>query len=687
MAFGCSSHIDSETGDPLMLIRLVAVFVVWIGISLTVSAETLESVIQPLVAAHRGTVGVAIKHLPSGESYAYQADMPLATASLIKLPVMITAYDAMLRGDLDLTKMVTLHDEDKVPGSGVLSEHFSAGMQMPLKDAMRLMIVYSDNTATNLVVDQIGLPATADLMEKLGCPNTKLHAKVYRGDTSIFPERSQKFGLGSTTAGEMVSLLQRLDHGDLVSAKSSKEMIDLLFANTDRTMLLRDLPPSVKVAHKSGAVSNVRTDAGLIDAPNGRIAICVLTSDNEDQSWGNENEAHLLIGRIARAAFDYFNPDGLDGASDLPKQLATGSTGELVEALQRTLNARLTPSMNIAADGDFGPMTQKAVTAFQRQSGLKETGVVDPATWQALGTLITEEAPVADPDVVNAEVPAKRSQDELHGPPIVTCKGWAIGDGESGKFLWGHNASERLHPASTTKIMTAYLVTCLAEQDPSILEETVTFSSRADNTGGSTSALKVGEQVSVGELLYGLLLPSGNDASVAFAEHFGARCKRQPNAAKNIRRENYADFIDAMNERAKHLGMQETTYANTHGLTADEHLTSPRDLLTLAYHAMQQPEFRLRTSTTRHGCRVQSTTGYERNIVWHNTNRMLTYKGFDGVKTGTTDAAGCCLVSRGERDGKRLIVVVLGAASSDSRYVDTRNLYRWAWNELAADQP
>ena len=136
---------------------------------------------------------------------------------------MIALYDAIERGEVDLATPIRLKEEDKVPGSGILTANFSAGMQLSLHDALRLMIVHSDNTATNLVVDQIGLPATAKLMEQLDCPNTKLHAKVFRRDTSIFPERSKEFGLGSTTANEMVALLAKLDAGQLVSQSASEE--------------------------------------------------------------------------------------------------------------------------------------------------------------------------------------------------------------------------------------------------------------------------------------------------------------------------------------------------------------------------------------------------------------------------------------------------------------------------------
>ncbi len=141
--------------------------------------------------AWQGKVAVAVKNLETGESFAFHADDPMTTASLIKFPVMIETYRQAAEGRFDLEKtFVTLRDADKVPGSGILTSHFSEGATFPLVDAVHLMIVYSDNTATNLVLDQIGLKSTAETMEKMGYPNTKIHAKVFRGKTSIFPERA-----------------------------------------------------------------------------------------------------------------------------------------------------------------------------------------------------------------------------------------------------------------------------------------------------------------------------------------------------------------------------------------------------------------------------------------------------------------------------------------------------------------
>jgi D-alanyl-D-alanine carboxypeptidase (penicillin-binding protein 5/6) len=137
-----------------------------------------------------------------------------------------------------------------------------------------------------------------------------------------------------------------------------------------------------------------------------------------------------------------------------------------------------------------------------------------------------------------------------------------------------------------------------------------------------------------------------------------------------------------MNRKAAEIGMSATVFKNPHGLTSEGHRTTARDLGRLAFVAMKQPEFAKRVSTPQYGTTVDSVSGYRRNIVWKNTNQLLARSGYDGVKTGTTGPAGYCLVSRGERDGRRLIAVVLGSTSTESRYADTRNLYRWAWKDL-----
>ncbi|HEY4262123.1 MAG TPA: serine hydrolase, partial [Schlesneria sp.] len=585
------------------------------------SDARLAELLRPAIEGHAGTVSVAVKHLKTGAEFAHRGDDPMPTASLIKFPAMVAAYQLAADGKVDLTAAIEVKEQDKVPGSGILTQHFSAGTRLSLRDAIRLMIVYSDNTATNLVLDQIGLPATSDLMTKWNYPHTRLHSKVFRGDTSIAPERSKQFGLGSTTANEMVRLLAKLDRKELVSVEASEKMYDHLLACDDKLRLTRFLPKETKVALKTGSVNASRTVAGIIESPSGHIAVCVLTSNNKDQRWADDNAAVLLSAEIARIVYQHFNQQDETVADASPKELAPGASGELVEALQRTLNKRFSSS-KLSIDGDFGPSTKQVVTAYQRSQNLPPTGVVSAETWKALGPLVMadEESPV-DPEAINKEVLPVQPADPIVGPPFVTANAWAIGDAKTGRILWHDKGDERRDFASTTKAMTAWLILRGAASDSKLLDETVTFSSTADRTPGSTSGLKTGEKVTVRELLYGLMLPSGNDAATALAEFAGPRFAPEGDSTDSAKP--VARFVAEMNRTAKELGMKQTHYANPHGLPDNNHLSTANDQILLAAKVMQNEQFRNYVQTRQHAVKVQGPGGYMRNVVWKNTNKLL----------------------------------------------------------------
>lgn len=643
------------------------------------SPEGLEQVLQPMIRSHEGEVAVALKHLPSGLTYSLDADKPMPTASLIKISVMVEAYHQAQQGKVNLDTMITLKAEDKVPGSGILTTHFSPGLSLSLRDAIRLMMVYSDNTATNLVLDAIGLAAPTAYMSELGLPETRIHAKVFRRDTSIDPERSKQYGLGSTTAAETVALLEKIYTGKLGNDETTKEMLAHMKACEEKYKATRLLPPQTVVYHKGGSVNTSRTLGAIVETDSGPVILSVLTDKNKDRSWSATNAGDMLCSRITRAVFDYFAKDQPTPPADVT--LSLGSAGPKVEVLQRTLNARLNPSMDVTVDGEFGPQTDEAVQAFQRKAKLPVTGKVDAATWKALQPLVSNAPELPDPEVVNQQTLPAAPADPLEGPPYVTAKAWAIADGDAGTVLWQSEDNSPRDFASVTKMMTAYIILRLAEKEPAVLDEVVTFSERADATLGSTSGVQAGEQVSVRELLYGLLLPSGNDASVALAEHFGERLAIA--GGDSATSDPVDSFVAEMNRTAKELGMEQTNYVNPHGLTAPDHLSTPADQARLVHHALRLPSFRQYISTRQRGARLATAEGIARNVIWRNTNELLGIEGYEGVKTGTTTAAGACLASTAVRDGRRLVVVVLGSSSSDGRYADTRNLYRWAWNQLA----
>ena len=342
-----------------------------------------------------------------------------------------------------------------------------------------------------------------------------------------------------------------------------------------------------------------------------------------------------------------------DPAASAPT-LKPGDTGPAVEALQLTLNAdpilKAQPNATpLDVDGDYGNATRVAVERFQRLHKLPTTGFADPATRAAMGPPppLTAEPPVPAPEIINAQVTPRKPAEPLDGPPATLSPVWAIADGKTGALIQGENADRPVEIASTTKIMTALIVTRFASRDPKVLDEVVTFSERADRTPGSTSGLKAGETAPVGELLYGLLLPSGNDAATAFAEHFGARCAPpEGDLAADLP---LPRFVAEMNRVAAELGMAETHFDNPHGLPVATHRASARDLARLASVALRDPTFARVVNTPRHGFTTTNADGQKRNVVWSNTNRLLGTEGYDGVKTGTTTAAGNCLVASGHR--------------------------------------
>jgi beta-lactamase class A len=271
-------------------------------------SPSLEARLAPLAKAHKGKVAIAVKHLGTGESYYLNADEPMPTASLIKTAILVETYMQVQEAKLKLTDTMTLHDSDKVPGSGILTRLFSDGATFSLRDGVHLMIAVSDNTATNLVLDKVGIVLVNKRMEEWGFPNTKINAKSFRGSTtSVDPERTKKYGLGSTTAREMTGLLETVLLSDRLKPAPKQCVLGHLRSNEDADKFPRLLPPEASLAHKDGAVNDARTDAGILYTPTGVIVLCVLTNDNEDHRWVRDNAGNVICAKVAKEVYDHFN--------------------------------------------------------------------------------------------------------------------------------------------------------------------------------------------------------------------------------------------------------------------------------------------------------------------------------------------------------------------------------------------
>lgn len=218
---------------------------------------------------------------------------------------------------------------------------------------------------------------------------------------------------------------------------------------------------------------------------------------------------------------------------------------------------------------------------------------------------------------------------------------YCVTDALTGRVLCAHNADERRGMASTTKIMTA-----LVALENAMAADAATVSYNASRTEGSSLYLKVGEKMRISDLVYGLMLNSGNDAAVVLAEHIGGDIER---------------FAEMMNETARKIGANSTHFTNPNGLYEEGHYTTARDLALIARYAMKNESFRQIVSTKKHTVKTIPTEGNaERSIYLLNHNKLLNMlEGCNGIKTGFTKKTGRCLVSSAKRNGVELICVTL----------------------------
>ena len=223
--------------------------------------------------------------------------------------------------------------------------------------------------------------------------------------------------------------------------------------------------------------------------------------------------------------------------------------------------------------------------------------------------------------------------------PAVTARAAVLLDQSTGRIMFSKNAYEQLPMASTTKIMTAILAI-----ESGRLDEVVTVSEYASQVEGSSVNLEANEEKTLEELVYGLMLRSGNDAATAIAEHLSGSVEK---------------FTEKMTRRAKELGAAQTKFKNPHGLHHEDHYTTAYDLGLIAVHAMSLPKFREVAATEE---KRISWTGKSFDRVLHNQNKLLSmYEGADGIKTGWTTPAGRCFAGAATRNGWGLVAVVLNA--------------------------
>jgi beta-lactamase class A len=280
----------------LILLSLLCIF------SIRVVAQTQQSLddqVKPIVASFKGKVSLFAKNLDTGETYALNPDERVRTASTIKIAVMIEAFARVNEGKAKWTEEVVLTKEKKVSGSGILNE-LSDGLRLTLRDAVNLMMMLSDNTATNLVLDVLTTDAVNARMESLGFKQIKIMRKVGSGGESTAgrdPE-NKKFGLGMATPREFVLVMEKLERGEIISPAISKEMIELMKSEQGRNAIGRSLY-NIPMASKYGALDRLRSAVAILYTPKGRIAMAISCDDMPETMWSVDNPAYLLMSRLS----------------------------------------------------------------------------------------------------------------------------------------------------------------------------------------------------------------------------------------------------------------------------------------------------------------------------------------------------------------------------------------------------
>lgn len=292
------------------------------ALALLLSAASLQPRLEKIIREFPGTMGIVAKNLDTGEAVAVNGEVRFPTASLIKVAVMVEVYHQIAEGKLRRDAPVTLHDTDKAGDETVPLNMLHDGVTLTVADLLNLMIAYSDNTATNLLVRLVGTANVDGRMESYGLIQTKIFRPTFRdGRPDVFPELEKEFGLGMTTPHEAARLMELIATGKVVSRAICDEMLGILRKQQDRAMIPRLLPferDRISVANKTGwdeeknpdargFKGDVRTDAAYVEAPKARYVIAICARRARDKNPGVDNQALVTGARLSRTVYDHFN--------------------------------------------------------------------------------------------------------------------------------------------------------------------------------------------------------------------------------------------------------------------------------------------------------------------------------------------------------------------------------------------
>ena len=281
--------------------------------SRAVLRRKLAAEIEKIAGSHDGVMGVAIKDLTTGEEILINDQLIFPTGSSIKIPILIELHKQAAEGKYKLTDQRWVERQDKVGGSGVIVNFGDHTSQLSLSDLATLMIVLSDNTATNMVLERITTDAVNAYLDKIGIRTTRVLRKI-RGDGNQLKSASgwsaagklaenQKYGLGLSTPRDMVAILEKLERGEIVSPDASREMIAILKRCQDKSGIRRRFG-EIPVANKTGTLDALRSDVGIVYSKGGRIAMAITVDGMSKIDYAPDNAGSLLIADLAKILVD-----------------------------------------------------------------------------------------------------------------------------------------------------------------------------------------------------------------------------------------------------------------------------------------------------------------------------------------------------------------------------------------------
>jgi beta-lactamase class A len=293
----------------MRVLALLTCFVVIAAAVCGSRAQALPAEIQSAIDQFKGQLYFAAKNLKTGETLGHRPDEKVQTASVIKVPILVELFSVVKDHRLSLEDVVAVTDANRVQGSGILRD-MSNGLHLTLQDVATLMIILSDNTAANILIDKLGVAAVNARMRQIGLEQTTLYKKVFKPATDPVPEEQAKWGLGVTTPREMMSLMEKIYRKEIVDPASCDAMIAILKQQRDRDHVPRYLfgPAWEKmlIANKTGALDRVRNDVALVFTPEADYVLSLFAQESEDRKWTADNEATLAIGKVSLAVLTHF---------------------------------------------------------------------------------------------------------------------------------------------------------------------------------------------------------------------------------------------------------------------------------------------------------------------------------------------------------------------------------------------